>query len=702
MKMKKILLDIRTLAALLMASATLAACSSDDNITGEQPVQPTEHVYTMTVNAQKGGDAADSRSATTRALSLGGVDNKTLNATWAEGERVTVYNETRGAGLDGYLEAQSDGASTTLKGELTGTIETGDQLTLKFLSPAYNTQDGTLTGSATSIDKVCDYAEATVTVASVADGNITTTTGANFTNRQAIVKFTLKDKADGTTALSVSKLFVAAGGTTCTVTPSSATSELFVALPGISNQTVTLSAAVGSATYTYERADVTFADGQYYAITVKMTDSTPLTVEALTAGTVKVNIYSTLPTGMKYAVNGGEKTLITTTTSIPVSAGDRVQFYGNGTSTQRYYDSQNDIEVKIQGSGDGFKCKAYGNIMSLLNETDYATMTDLPNENNIFRELFKDNTTLTDASGLLLPATTLAQRCYQGMFNGCSALTTAPALPATTLAQNCYSSMFHGCIALTTAPDLLAPTLVTGCYYYMFEDCSSLNSVRCLATSGISANSTMQWLKGVAATGTLYLASGTVSKWPDNQNGIPSGWGLYYPDGSHSLAKVTGDDIRKWVGADGFIYHSRDAATNAGTTVVAMVAYVGSGTDNATYRHGLAIALTDESGEMTWSEAKATCEGKTAIRGGQWQLPSKNQWETIIAANGDKSLNSSGHLNTYISNAGGEQLSGWYWTSTESEYTQGYYGCFKFDDGWLTYTVSDPTTTSKARAVLVF
>ena len=692
---KKILSDIRTMAALLMASATLAACSSEDNITDEQPVQPTEQVYTMTVSASK-GDAADSRP-TTRALSL---DGKTLNAAWAEGERVTVYNVTRSTDLGGTLVAQASGASTTLKGELTGTVAEGDQLTLKFLSPAYNTQDGTLTGSATSIDRVCDYAEATVTVASVADGNITTTAAADFQNRQAIVKFTLRDKADGTTALQASRLTVSDGTSDYTVTPAAATDELYVALPGISNQTVTLSAAVGSATYTYEKAGVTFNDGQYYAITVKMTDSTPLTIEALTAGTVKVNISGTLSTGMKYSVNGGEKTLITTSTDIAVSAGDRVQFYGNGTSTQVYGNSSH--SVQIQGSGSGFTCKAYGNTMSLLDETGYATMTDLPNENNIFRELFKDNTTLTDASGLLLPATTLAQRCYQGMFYGCTALTAAPALPATTLAQNCYSSMFHGCIALTTAPDLLAPTLVTGCYYYMFEDCSSLNSVRCLATSGISANSTMQWLKGVAATGTLYLASGTVSKWPDNQNGIPSGWGLYYPDGSHSLAKVTGDDIRKWIGADGFIYHSREAATDAGTTVVAMIAYLGSGTGNATYRHGLAIALTDESGEMTWSEAKATCEGKTAIRGGQWQLPSENQWRTLFATYGDSSGYSPGSLNTYIGKAGGDQLSGWYWTSTKSEYTEGYYGRFKFDGGYLTYTVSDPTTTSKARAFLVF
>ena len=53
--------NILSLAALLIASATFVACSNDDNIIDEQPVQPTEQVYTMTVNAQKGGDAAANR-----------------------------------------------------------------------------------------------------------------------------------------------------------------------------------------------------------------------------------------------------------------------------------------------------------------------------------------------------------------------------------------------------------------------------------------------------------------------------------------------------------------------------------------------------------------------------------------------------------------------------------------------------------------
>ena len=199
---KKILTDIRTMAAVLMASATLAACSSEDNIIDEQPVQPTGQVYTMTVSAQK-GDAADSRATTTRALSL---DGKTLNAAWAEGERVTVYNVTRSADLDGYLEAQSGGASTTLKGSLTGTIEDGDELILRFNSANYASQSGTLDYIAAN----CDFAEASITVSSVdGENNVIPTSTASFVNQQAIVKFILKDQNNND--LNVSNLTISAG-----------------------------------------------------------------------------------------------------------------------------------------------------------------------------------------------------------------------------------------------------------------------------------------------------------------------------------------------------------------------------------------------------------------------------------------------------------------------------------------------------------
>ena len=261
--------NILSLAALLIASATVfTACSSDDNIISEQPAQPTDK-YTMTINASKGD------GATNRALSL---SSSTLNAAWAAGEQVTVYNNTKSAALGGHLEAKSSGTNTTLTGELTGTVENGDELTLKFLSPTYGTQDGTLTGSATSIDKVCDYAEASVTVSSVAGGNITTTTAATFENKQSIVKFTLKDKGNSSAAINATQLVVSDGTNSYTVTPASGTDVLYVALPDISSKTLTLTAADGTYSYVYEKSNVTFDNGKYYEITVKMTNESDLSM----------------------------------------------------------------------------------------------------------------------------------------------------------------------------------------------------------------------------------------------------------------------------------------------------------------------------------------------------------------------------------------------------------------------------------------
>ena len=47
---------------------------------------------------------------------------------------------------------------------------------------------------------------------------------------------------------------------------------LFVAIPGFSDQTVTLTATVGNDTYTYTTSSTkTFVNGKYYEIGVKMT-----------------------------------------------------------------------------------------------------------------------------------------------------------------------------------------------------------------------------------------------------------------------------------------------------------------------------------------------------------------------------------------------------------------------------------------------
>lgn len=192
--------NIRTLAVLLMASAAIVSCSVKEDIFEEETTIKEEpaKVYTLSVNATKGGD-----DEATKVLSL---DGKTLNAAWAQNEEVTVYNNTKKVPLDGTLKAQSDGSSTTLKGNLTGTIENGDKLILRFNSGNYASQSGTLDYIAAN----CDFAEASITVSSVdGENNVIPTSKASFVNQQAIVKFILKDQDNND--LNVSNLTISAG-----------------------------------------------------------------------------------------------------------------------------------------------------------------------------------------------------------------------------------------------------------------------------------------------------------------------------------------------------------------------------------------------------------------------------------------------------------------------------------------------------------
>ena len=217
-------------------------------------------------------------------------------------------------------------------------------------------------------------------------------------------------------------------------------------------------------------------------VTVTPSLSTPLTLEVLSEGAGTIVIKSP-KVNMKYSKNGETPTTITSTAdvTIDVTKGDKVEFYGNGTNITTY----NGTKI----AGGTAEVKVYGNIMSLVDETEFATATTLPGTEN-FVALFATNTNLTDASGLLLPAMTLANMCYESMFALCANLTTAPKeLPAETLANYCYSQMFGGCHKLTSAPkELPAKTLAMYCYGNMFESCVSLTTAPKLKATTLANN----------------------------------------------------------------------------------------------------------------------------------------------------------------------------------------------------------------------
>ena len=267
--MRKTFYSLCMTCILLITGIVMSGCNKNDQNNPQEPAKV--QTYKMSIQASKGNNG-NQTDGPKKVLVL---DGTTLNATWAAGERVTVYNETKSATLDGYLEAQSNGASTQLLGELTGTIEAGDRLTLKYLAPNYNDQRGTLA----YISVNCDYAVAeTVEVESILGGTIYTSDEAAFVNQQAVVKFTLKDAVDHTTLLSPTALTFNDGTSdiaTLTSIPAATYTTngdgvLFVAVPGFSDKTVTLTATVGSDTYTFEKASTTLANGRYYALTVEM------------------------------------------------------------------------------------------------------------------------------------------------------------------------------------------------------------------------------------------------------------------------------------------------------------------------------------------------------------------------------------------------------------------------------------------------
>jgi len=288
--------------------------------------------------------------------------------------------------------------------------------------------------------------------------------------------------------------------------------------------------------------------------------------------TVEIENSGTNAPVMYYSTDGRQTWALWDYSTITLqNAGDKVYFYGN--NPNGFSTSDNDTSMFVT-SGD---LSVSGNIMTLL--TRDGSMTTIPS-NDCFTYLFSD-TSITSADDLELPATTLANNCYCGMFDGCASLVsvpelpattmaqccyygmfqgcaslvnapelpattlahqcydymfyectslvTAPELPATTLADWCYEYMFYGCTSLVSAPELPATTLVNNCYDSMFEDCSNLNYVKVGATFW-DENYANNWLNNVSPTGTfvkpfeLVVGTGTGEIPSDNPNGIPVGW----------------------------------------------------------------------------------------------------------------------------------------------------------------------------------
>ena len=116
----------------------------------------------------------------------------------------------------------------------------------------------------------------------------------------------------------------------------------------------------------------------------------------------------------------------------------------------------------------------------------------------------------------MLNHSSLYQTALYGLFDGCTALTSAPELPATTLDTGCYRAMFAGCTGLTVAPRLPATTLATDCYQLMFYGCTNLREIKLDYTGNFSGGQFNNWVNGVANTGTFYYNGSSTSSFGPN------------------------------------------------------------------------------------------------------------------------------------------------------------------------------------------
>jgi len=262
---------MKTTKLFFMAALALmtAACSNDDNEFAQQP-QKAEGI---TITAQL---APKTIGTTTRAVSEG--TNKIVSE-WAVNEHIAILytKDATKYAADATITAV-DGSGTAT---ITFTVEAGTPndtpCTLVYPYSAAKDDHTGVKDAATLLAAQDGTLNANLDVR-VGEGTIQTTTpGLTVTTQPeaqfAIFKFTTKSVPSANGSLQntdVTKLTVTIGAQDYVITPASATSTLYAALPAVSGQTVSFTATDGSNLYAASKASVSFDAAKYYQSTVKM------------------------------------------------------------------------------------------------------------------------------------------------------------------------------------------------------------------------------------------------------------------------------------------------------------------------------------------------------------------------------------------------------------------------------------------------
>ena len=668
----------------------MAACSSEDAALNNSPAQQQGRKvhFTATIAAPSGN--AGTRTEYTEVTE--GDAAGTINVAWKAGDKIAlIHNGTRDVVT---VETVNKDGSATITGDITvGT--NGDDVTAYYPAAAIElnsdknpvpaaaytanllAQDGTLSYIASNLD--LRVGKSTLAV----DGDkATLSDNVSLTSNTAIWKLTLQDNAETPAALSATQVSVIKDGETpetlaSTATLSTATSTVYLAMPEMAEPetTVTIEAVTANGNYTYVNSGLTLAAGKYYQSTVTMapaaTDLSKLTGnytaqdgETLT-GKLARNYMISIAKGATVTLDGvtitGENSLdykwagITCEGDATIILKDGTENTVNGFHQNYpgiYVPSEMTLTIKGETKGTG-KLIASSNGWGAGIGGGYGIACG-----NIIIE----GGTITATGG------SNAAGIGSGSGETCSDITISGGTVTATGGSNAAgigSGNNADCGDIKITSGVTKVTATKGADAPNSIGKGNGRGASCgTVTIGCTLNNDGNPVGGTGTTGAISTSPYT-----------------YDPNAPvyTMAAAATESDKGKLICTDGHI-HAYNADAACTKSRVAKIIYVGSSTGDATYNHGLALALTDESSGMDWNNAKTACTNKNTsatVKSASWMLPSRTQWETM----GATSISYETLRNGFTSVGGDNLERDYYWSSTEYENDTSNAWTFVFNNG---------------------
>ena len=628
------------MAALAIVGAMMSSCAEEIEVAQPANTDKTVMVKT-TVSLDENGS--------TRALTEAGVK------TFAVGEQIAViYKNTSDETVKvESVELKTEDIDNTNAHNATFSVPLTNPKpggAVRYIYPASRAAETVATDAAVNASATVNYAalatqDGTFAKASTLDlatfdGTLTEsgTLPATVTlaNPLTIVKFTIKESGSDITEF-ITSLNISDGTNTYAVTRTPAAGPIYVAMQAVSSQTVTVNAFTSDAHYTKSVADKTLAASNIYDITVNTTPGANLSLvtadytaqygEVLT-GTLGSNVKIIIADGMTVTLNNvtingvdnssynwagitceGDATIILANGStntvkgfssfypgIFIPVGNTLTIQGDGS-----LDASNNGGISAGiGAGYGNNCGNIeiqgGNITATSSEGAGIGAGQMGKCGNI--TISGGTITATSSNGAGIGGgdggISDAGQCGNITISG-----------GTITATSSHSGAGIGggdeghCGDITITNGVTKVTATKGS-----------SAQQCIGKGETSDCGTVTFGTATVYTGSDWTPSSMVSGSYGGLNlaistttSADDTWTLSY--NAHSVTNAVPGDLGKLIGADGKIYINQSQVSAAGTTAVAVIAYVGdagSADASSTTYKGLALALTDANGgsETIW------------------------------------------------------------------------------------------------------